>query len=193
MSEQAPKIAYNPAHPPRPCTPAEGVFLNEWRELMRTSPFLADQILWPVSHMTIPQEMFECVSASLMVYLGTNGGRSLIYECEAAAAKARTPADGYLQAWAIHNRRSRGCEHGIRAAEYILAIRHPTRFEESQAGLRPASVQWQDVPVVTQDEYDIFDVMLEWLSTPDGRAFEIRTRALASEATQARRAAQGII
>lgn len=148
------RVKHIPLHPPRDGTPGEGIYLGLWREWAEANPrewFCIFTSAGPV------RQRAASVAASFMVYMGCNGGRSFTQEAMALAKTDTWRERAFLRAWAMHNTRSVGVNHGLRTIEYMLARQHPIA-----AGTFNNHVNWPAVPVVTMDDIDIVESMVRW-------------------------------
>lgn len=154
------KVLHIPLHPPRACTPAEGIYLGLWVEFATARPREWAAIFetnGPV------RQRAASVAASFMVFMGCNGGRDFTWHAERLAQSAVFPyrEGAFLAAWALDNRRSRGVNSGLRMSEYMLAREYPIRDT-----VRNGHVNWSLVPNITQEDNDILESMAAWWSTP---------------------------
>jgi hypothetical protein len=150
-----------PLHPPRACTPGEGIYLGLWAEFATARPrewAAIFQTNGPV------RQRAASVAASFMVFMGCNGGRDFTWHAERLAQSAVFPyrEGAFLAAWALHNRRSRGVNSGLRTSEFMLAREYPIRDDAVFRG----RTNWSLVPAVTQEDNDILESMAAWWSTP---------------------------
>lgn len=179
-------VKHIPLKPARAGTPGEGIYLqlwqkfatdrpNEWRAIFRTNG--------PV------RQRAASVAASFMVYMGCNGGASFTHEAERRAAAGGFLGSreyAFLAAWAIHNKRDRGINSGLRTIEYMLAREHPIYPDTYRCG----RVNWRTVPDVTMEDTDIVESMVRWWASTTAEVMREQAEALVAAYWAGERAKQ---
>lgn len=173
--------AHQPLMPSRVGFVGEHVFLRAWHRLLARNPGWEDEIFYDLPLRW--NSRASRVAASFAKMLGTNWGLNFLHQCRRlAAARDRSgycpmsPRDAYLAAWAIENRRVRGMNSGLRSVEAMLA-EQPLY---GRRGLSEHALLWERVPVVGQDDLDVIECMVTWLSTVEGDAWARKAERLRS-------------
>lgn len=152
------RIKHDPLHPPRPCTPGEGIYLQLWREWAEANPGEWEAIFCTNDRVG---QRAASVAASFMVFMGCNGGYCFTREAEALAERTAWKERAFLQAWAADNARHDGINSGLRTIEYMLAAEYP--IEAKTGGTR---VNWAKVPAITMHDIDVVESMVRWWAGP---------------------------
>jgi hypothetical protein len=168
-------VDHIPFAPPRDGTPGEGIYLKLWQDFVAARPDDFEDIFRDMNDPV--DQRVASIAASFMVFMGCNGGASFTYQANELRPKFAYPAHAFAAAWAIENQRSRGTNHGLRTAEYMLAAIHPIGND----GFR-SDVVWERVPQINQKDMDAIECMVEWWSTrPAERMREIAEALIAAE------------
>lgn len=166
MKEKAPE--HTPLRPVRQGFIGEVVFYEEWLKLMDTPYDYANNgqlgaILYPLTGYSMPSQREASVTASFIVWLGTNCGRCFLESTERfatdMAANGKTHykrEDAYVAWWAMENHRRTWLNHGWRYIDGVLS-------ESTNPGAR--------LPEVSYDDCEVIEHVVHWLGTDDGRQF----------------------
>lgn len=170
-------IVHKPLRPPRPGTPAEGVFASMWEAMMaedwrdewtpRDAPLVRPIDVVLADYGRPPRQREATILASFVTWFGCNIGASLLYRARAEAAERWDERWALLFAWTLENRRSRGINHGIRAVEYLMAPEEDYRSDRSVFDARPLS----KIPELSADDLEVIECLLLWLPGERGRRF----------------------
>lgn len=105
------------------------------------------------------------IAASFITWLGTNGGLHFLNEARKMMVKVGNPADGFLAAWAIENRRTVSINSGVRTIEAILSKDDHGQTQDLFWERRPYA------PLLSAAEVEVVEHLVEWLSCEEGMAF----------------------
>jgi hypothetical protein len=159
---ERPALAHVPVRPDRSGTAGEIAFLSAWQALMEATQAA------PLDHETLDgrvpaDQRGATVAASIVQWLGTNGGACLIQEGRRLMEAGLPGPDAFHAAWAIRNVRQGHVNHGLRSIEWIL--------------LPPGCVMgWSDpqpqgMPELTVADLDMAEHVARWLGSAAGLAF----------------------
>jgi hypothetical protein len=163
-------FCHEPIKPARRETIGEQVFLRHWQALMGSSPSDTSDYAQPTWLEQILYNLYEIitqrhatVAASLITWLGTNYGRSLISAARAHEALAPSTCSefAWLAAWSVVNRRARGTNSGVRILEHVLA---------PLDSLSPQG-QLLEIPQLSAEDFEVAEHLCMWLGTPQGKNF----------------------
>lgn len=161
-----------PMRRPRKGTPGEVVFAEGWKSTMSHTP---DEVNMPNAALHgvlrhIGHELNQrsaTVAASLITYLGTQGGASLLAEARRLAKSGHymNVEDAYLAAWSVENARRSYTSGGVRTLEYCMTP------EENFKDMRPGTSQPGVTPAVSAEDLEVADDVMRWLATGAGQQF----------------------
>lgn len=164
-------FSHHPVRPVRQDVLGEVVFMEHWLKLMDTHlDFEYDidppnqmlkKLLWD-----LPENITDRhsqVSASLIRWLGTNNGRSFLEEADSMSILMRSRENGYVAAWALHNRRRISTDYGWRTDEAVLS---------------PSALNGEKVerPVLSYSDAETIETLVGWLGTEKGEEFVVLCR-----------------
>lgn len=162
-----------PLHPPRECTPGEGIYLGLWQEYVQEDPGRLPMILNDTVQ-NINQRMVS-VCASFMVWMGCNDGRDFTGKAQELARRHDedrvlgnyiSEQVSYLMAWAAHNTRVRGSNGGVRTIEAML---HPTDCHYTKGAFGRIVYHWEEFEKITPHDIDTVECMVRWWSSDDAK------------------------
>lgn len=162
-------FAHEPMRPPRRETLGEQVFYRRWQALMATHPYddpdLADRtwldvILYDLYEKTTQRH--AVVAASLVVWLGSNGGLELIMKAGEDLRSTKGCASvSWVRAWSVNNRRLRGVNHAVRTLEHLLSPAENISLDGSLAVF----------PELSADDYEVAEHLCAWFGSYHGGKF----------------------
>lgn len=173
MSETT-ALQHKPFKGPRSGFIGETVMAEKWAEWMRLdSPhFRRDwdwdcdvEERWPLEivlrELRYPVDQAAAsMAASLVTWLGTNVGRSVLSEGE-RIRKTGAVLHPYLVAWTLENQRHNGINGGIQIIEFLLS----------------STWQWKTLPEPTARDIEVCDHVMRWIAEERGQAFLRSCRA----------------
>jgi hypothetical protein len=160
--------------PPREGHIGENVFIAAWKALHEApapSAWDDDTENWFLRTVlsSAPGALTQrraTVCASMAQWLGTNAGRSFLWEAQKDAKHSLTDTRAYLGAWANINKRVRWLNYGVRALEFTLASADD--FSALRCFLDPGL---RRLPELSTDDYETAEHFVAWLAEPEGKAF----------------------
>ena len=161
-----------PMRPPRKGTPGEVVFAEAWKSVMSHTP---DEVRMPNAALNgvlrhIGHDLDQrsaTVAASLITYLGTNGGTSLLDEARrlAKTENFRNVEDAYVAAWSVDNSRLSYINNGVRTLEYCVTP------EKNYEDMVPGTGRPRVVPPVSAEDLEVAENVMRWLAGDEGQRF----------------------
>lgn len=177
-------LKHIPIAPPRQGHDGEVSFLAAWQQFADRAPDDFEAIFsHRISHRFAQRS--ASVAASFVMWLGTNAGACLIRSGNDLATKGLSRTYAYVAAWAIDNQRIRWINSGLRSVQYVLAAEYPIEGAGHE-------VLWSKVPVVTLEDLDVIDALMEWLATSQGQTFLVAAQARLDAAHRERHLFQNI-
>lgn len=178
MNQTVP-LEHKAFRPPRPTFIGENVFAQRWAEWMRcdAAPFRhqweygrdADD-RWPIE-IVLSELRYEIdqraasMAASLVTWLGTNVGRSVLLEGD-RIRKTGTVRLAYLVAWTLENQRHRSVNGGVQIVEYLLMTTWPR-----------VTGSLHHLPEPKACDIEVCDHVMRWIGEDRGQAFVQSCRA----------------
>lgn len=160
MAEQLVPLLHEPIRAPRLGFHGECIFAATWREFMAKQAhyFDSSEPMFNVVLSSLPTEPTQrhaSILASVVTWLGTNCGRSVIEEAERHDPPGGLLTDyRYLHAWWHDNHRRIGINEGIRTIEHLLSTGHPS-----------------PLPGLSAEDLEVVDHLMCWLGTKHGQIF----------------------
>jgi hypothetical protein len=152
-------IQHIPIRHPRAGHFAEFVFACRWFLLMNREDSLGESPLHQIlsSYASRVGQREASVAASLICWLGTNIGQSVLEEGRRLEVDFEQPGDGYLAAWSVHNRRCFNKLNGWRALEHMVQS-----LQDQKEGLMPSC---------SADDLEVAEHVMFWLGSKQGQRF----------------------
>lgn len=168
QDEISTNLKFIPINGIRKDVPFERIYLQLLNELMEKSP---GELLNCLNITHSFKQRSACVVASFVTYMGCNIGKSFTRQAiELSNSGAfNSSSDAFLAAWAIFNKRQSNGSSVIRASEVMLASEYI--FENNR-------INWTRVPVVTQEDNDVIEGMVNWWSSKSAENFRNKAQKI---------------
>ncbi|AVG38503.1 hypothetical protein [Achromobacter insolitus] len=159
-------LRHIPVNPPRAGFPAERIYLELWREYLRSNHDALREVFGDLCQ-PIDQRGAR-VAASFMVWMGCNAGQSFTHLAERLAQSGAFTIreHAFLAAWAVENRRIRWLNCGVICTEAMLTPGGIPRMTEMVS----YSVDWRRMHSPTQYDNDVLVCMVCWWSGHSAQA-----------------------
>jgi hypothetical protein len=166
------------SHKPKEGYPRKGhvqehVYAEKWEALMRKIPryglrapngMLASVLYQLPVYIT---QRHALVCATVVCWLGTNCGQSVLHKAEQFMIKAAMFSEqAYLLAWTSENMRHSWLNHGYKTIEHLLAP-----ADHYGVSILTPFISLIRKPKLTIEDYETVECLMQWLGSKEGQQF----------------------